>query len=160
MNWADFAAAAPELAAFGLEGFGEQNLCLLGTIRTDGWPRISPCEVYLVDDQLMLGMMPGSTKVRDLMRDPRITVMTPQCDREARHGDVKLYGRVVEVTDPDARERYGQTIFAAIGWRPDEPYPLYAVDIEAAGYVSFGERRQLLRWTPIPGVERLRHPDG
>jgi hypothetical protein len=160
VNWADFAAAAPELAAFGLEGFREQNLCLLGTIRADGWPRISPCEVYLVDDQLMLGMMPGSTKVRDLERDPRITVMTPQCDREAKHGDVKLYGRVVEVTDPDARERYGQTIFAAIGWRPDEPYPLYAVDIEAAGYVSFGERRQLLRWTPIPGVERLRHPDG
>jgi hypothetical protein len=86
--------------------------------------------------------------------------MTPECDREANRGDFKLYGRVVEVTDPDARERYGETIFAAIGWRPDEPYPLYAVDIEAAGYVSFGERRQLLRWTPARGVERLDHPDG
>jgi hypothetical protein len=160
MKWADFAASAPGLAELGLTGFREQNLCLLGTIRADGWPRISPCEVYLVEGELMLGMMPRSTKVRDLARDPRLTVMTPQCDREANRSDFKLYGRVVEVTDPDARERYGETIFAAISWRPDEPYPLYAVDIETAGCASFGERRQLLRWTPARGVERLDHPDG
>ncbi|HSL98387.1 MAG TPA: pyridoxamine 5'-phosphate oxidase family protein [Candidatus Deferrimicrobiaceae bacterium] len=159
MNWADLAAAAPELAELGLAGFREQNLCLVGTLRADGWPRISPNEVYFVDGELMLGMMPSSTKVRDLERDSRLTVMTPQCDREAKRGDFKVYGRAVEVTDPNAREGYGQTIFAAIGWRPLEPYPLYSVDIESAGYVSFGENRTLLRWSPERGVERLRHPD-
>ncbi len=159
MNWAAFAAAAPELAELGLEGFREQNLCLLGTIRADGWPRISPTEVYFVDGELMLGMMVDSTKVRDLRRDPRLTVMTPQCDREAKRGDFKLYGRVVEVTDPAAREHYGETIFAAIGWRPEEPYPLYAVDVDSASYISFGEQHRLLRWSPERGVERLRHPD-
>jgi Pyridoxamine 5'-phosphate oxidase len=159
VNWAAFAAAAPELAELGLAGFREQNLCLLGTLRADGWPRISPNEVYVVDGELMLGMMRNSTKVRDLRRDPRLTIMTPQADREAKRGDFKLYGRAVEVTDPVAREHYGETIFAAIGWRPEEPYPLYAVDIDSAGYISFGEGRRLLRWSPTTGLEHLRHPD-
>jgi len=159
MNWAEFAAAAPEMAELGLEGFRAGNLCLVGTLRADGWPRISPNEIYFVGGELLLGMMPGSTKVSDLRRDPRLTVMTPQCDREAKRGDLKLYGRAVEVSDPDARQSYGQTIFAAIGWRPTEPYPLYAVDIDSAGYISFGDSRRLLRWSPDRGVEQLRHPD-
>jgi len=159
MRWDAFADAAPELEALGREGFGEQNLCLVGTLRADGWPRISANEVYFVDGQLLLGMMPSSRKSKDLERDPRITVMTPQCDREAKRGDFKAYGRAVTVTDPELREHYGQAILAAIGWRPDEPYPLWAVDVESAAYISFGEARRLLRWTPERGLERLRHPD-
>ena len=159
MKWSEFEAAAPELAALGLEGFGEQNLCLFATLRADGWPRISANEVYFVDGELMLGMMPNSRKSRDLERDARITVMTPQCDREAKRGDFKIYGRASQVPDPGQRDRYGQTIFAAIGWRPEEPYPLWSVDVESAGYISFGAKRRLLRWTAQKGVEQLRHPD-
>jgi hypothetical protein len=159
MRWGDFAAAAAELAELGRSGFEEQHLCLVGTLRADGWPRISANEVYFVDDQLLLGMMPNSRKSRDLERDPRITVMTPQCDREAKRGDLKLYGRAASVTDPGLRERYGETIFAAIGWRPEGPYPLWSVDIASAGYVSFGAGARLLRWSADGGVERLRHPD-
>ena len=44
MRWGRFAEAAPELAALGHEGFGDQNLCLLGTLRRDGRPRISANE--------------------------------------------------------------------------------------------------------------------
>ena len=159
MRWAAFADAAPELAALGREGFGEQNLCILGTLRADGWPRLSANEVYVVDGELLLGMMRDSRKSKDLERDPRITVMTPQCDREARRGDFKAYGHAVGVTDPGLRERYGDTIEAAINWRPPEPYPLWSVDVQSAAYISFGEGRRLLRWTPAGGLERLRHPD-
>ena len=159
MRWADFAAAAPELSELGLAGFREQNLCLVGTLAGDGWPRISANEVYFPDGELLLGMMVGSRKSKDLERDPRITVMTPQCDREAKRGDFKIYGRAVEVADPRLRERYGETIFAAIGWRPDEPYPLWAVDIERAAYISFGDRHRLVRWSVDGGVQELRHPD-
>jgi hypothetical protein len=159
MNWADFEASAGDLAALGLEGFREQNLCLVGTLRADGWPRISATEVYFVDGELMLGMMRDSRKSHDLERDARITVMTPQCDREAKRGDFKIYGSAREVVDADQRERYGQTIFAAIGWRPEEPYPLFAVDVESAAYISFGTKRRLLRWSAERGFERLRHPD-
>ena len=159
MRWGGFAAAAPELAELGRVGFGEQNLCLLGTLRANGWPRISANEIYFVEGELMLGMMVDSRKSRDLVRDPRITVMTPQCDREAQRGDFKLYGTAVSVHEVTLRERYGQTIHAAIGWRPEEPYPLWSVEIESASYISFGEARRLLRWSADRGTERLRHPD-
>ena len=159
MNWGDFERSAPELAELGLAGFREQNLCLVGTLRGDGWPRISANEVYFVDGELLLGMMVASRKAKDLERDPRITVMTPQCDREAKRGDFKLYGRAVDVADPSLRERYGETIFAAIGWRPEEPYPLWSVDIERASFISFGDSHRLLRWSADRGVEHLTHPD-
>jgi Pyridoxamine 5'-phosphate oxidase len=159
MRWADFAAAAPELAGLAREAFDEQHLAILGTIRRNGWPRISPCEVYFVGGELMLGMMVDSTKARDLRRDPRITVVNGQSERIPKRGDSKLYGMAVEVTDQRLRELYGQAIEAAIDWRPAEPFPLYAVDILSASYISFGEGRRALRWSPEGGLERLRHPD-
>ena len=159
MKWADFEAAAPELSSLGRAGFGEQNMCLIGTLRADGWPRISAQELYVVDGELLLGMMRRSRKSVDLERDSRITVMTPQAEREPTHGDFKLYGRAADVTDPALREAYGQTIFDAIGWRPREPYPLWSVDVDSATYISFGDHHRLIRWTSAGGVEELQHPD-
>jgi hypothetical protein len=160
VRWGDFERAAPELAGLGLAAFREEhNMCLIGTLRADGWPRISAQEVYFVDGELLLGMMRRSRKSRDLERDPRITVMTPQAEREPTHGDFKLYGRAAEATDPNVREAYGRTIFDAIGWRPTEPYPLWMVEVESAAYISFGDNHRLLRWTVAGGVEELRHPD-
>ena len=159
MNWAEFERAAPELAALGRAGFGDQNLCLIGTLRADGWPRISAQELYIVDGELLLGMMRKSRKSQDLERDPRITLMTPQADREATNGDFKLYGRAVAATEPALREAYGKAVFAAIDWRPKEPYPLWAVHFDSAAYISFGDNHRLIRWTSAGGVEELRHPD-
>ena len=159
MSWAEFQAAAPELAGFLEERLAATGLVLLGTLRADGWPRISPNEAFVVDGELLLGMMWRSRKAVDLLRDPRLTVMTPQVDRHAATGDLKLYGRVRDVTDLGLRERYADTLEAAIGWRPSDPYHLFAVDVESAGYISFGEERRLLRWTPAAGVEVLKHPD-
>ena len=159
MRWAEFERAAPELAALGMAGFREQNLALVGTLRKDGWPRISPNEIYFLDGDLMLQMMRGSWKAADLERDPRLTVMTPQCDREASRGDFKIYGRAVPVSDPDVRRRYGDVIFAAIGWRPLEPFPMFAIDIERAAYIDFTDERRLLRWSVERGLEKLVHPE-
>ncbi len=131
----------------------------LGTIRADGWPRVSPCEAYIVGGDLLLGMMWQSKKALDLQRDPRITVTTVQADREATYGDLKLYGFVVDVPDPDRRKAYGDAQFAAIDWRPSEPYHLFSVDIARAGFISFGESRKLMRWSQEKGIEVLRHPD-
>ena len=38
----------------------------LATLRRDGSPRISGTEAHIVDGQIVLGMMPGSMKARDL----------------------------------------------------------------------------------------------
>lgn len=113
----------------------------------------------MVEGDLLLGMMWQSKKALDLLRDPRITVATPQSDREPVHGDLKLYGRVVDVPEPERRQAYSDTLKGAIDWRPPEPYHLFAFDIERAGFISFGKAPRLLRWSAEGGMETLRHPD-
>jgi hypothetical protein len=159
MNWASFRETAPELARIFEQRLAQTGLGLLGTIRADGWPRISPIEVYIVEGELMLGMMWQSTKAHDLLRDSRATLMTPQCDKEATQGDLKLYGTVADVAEPALRASYGNLLEATINWRPKEPYHLFRLDIQRAGFISFGKEHRLLRWTRDGGVEQLRHPD-
>lgn len=107
----------------------------------------------------MLGMMWQSKKARDLMRDSRLTVMTAQADRDAGHGDLKLYGRSIDIQDQARRKAHADVQEAAINWRPSEPYHLFTVDIDRAGFISFGKDRRLLRWSAANGLEVLRHPD-
>ena len=42
MIWEDFRLHAPKLAKLGEERFERSGLVLLGTLRKNGWPRISP----------------------------------------------------------------------------------------------------------------------
>ena len=158
-NWEEFARSAPELAKLGEDRLRTPGVALLGTLRRDGSPRISPCEVFVVDGDLMLGMMWRSRKALDLLRDPRVVVHSTLTSREGTEGDFKLSGRVREVTDPHRRTRYGDTLQEAIDWRPSEPFHLFAVDIEQIGFIRFGEDHAALRWTPEDGLEELRHPD-
>src|SRR3954454_18784083 len=116
MNWSAFLVAAPQIGAFAREAFEDQHVAILGTLRRDGWPRISPCEVYFTDGELLLGMMPNSRKVDDLRRDPRITVVNGQEHREPRFGDVKIYGTAREITDTDVRQRFGDEQLKVIEW--------------------------------------------
>ncbi len=159
MNWYEFRAAAPELAALCERRFEQAGMALLGTLRKDGSPRISPIEAYIVDGELLLGMMWRSRKALDLLRDPRLVLHSATCDRNGADGDVKLYGRAVNVADPALRARYGDVLQAAIEWRPEEPYHLFAVDIESAGYIVFGKESAAMRWDPGAGLVRLAHPD-
>lgn len=137
----------------------DTGIVLLGTIRADGTPRISPCEAYIVDGDLMLGMMWRSQKALDLLRDPRLTVVTAQADRSPGFGDLKLYGRAIDVHEPSRRHALQDAQQAAIGWHPTEPYHLFALDVVSAGYISFGKDRRLIRWTAAHGVEVMRHRD-
>ena len=64
---------------------------MVGTLRANGWPRISPCEVDFVAGELLLGMMRQSPKARDLVRDERCVLHRCTCDRLGSEGDFKLY---------------------------------------------------------------------
>src|SRR5690242_10757664 len=74
MRWSEFESMCQELAQLGQRRLEERYLCLIGTLRRDGSPRISPVEPYLVDGDLMMGVMTGSRKAADLLRDPRLVV--------------------------------------------------------------------------------------
>jgi hypothetical protein len=155
MRWDGFAGASPELARLGEERLRARELCLVGTLRKGGHPRISPCEPDFVDGELMLGMMWRSPKALDLLRDPRCVVHSVVSNRMGTEGDFKLYGRAVDVRDDGRRARYRATIKARIDWEPAEPnFHLFAIDVESAGFVIFGEERYGLAWDPGRGLRR------
>ena len=136
MTWEEFQRSEPELAALGRERFDRTGLILLGTLRKNGWPRISPVEVLITDGQLYLGMMWRSRKALDLLRDPRCTVHSTVSDRAGTEGEFKVYGHAVDVQDVEARRRYGDALYEKIQVRPDESeYHLFAVDIQSAAFV-------------------------
>jgi hypothetical protein len=146
MRWDEFAAEVPELARIGEERLRSRELCMIGTLRKNGWPRISPVEPEFVDGELMLGVMWRSPKALDLLRDPRIVVHSTLTDRHDLSGDFKLYGRAVTVDDGPRREAHGRAIKARIDWEPPEPYHVFAVDIESAAFLTFADPRFGLVW--------------
>jgi Pyridoxamine 5'-phosphate oxidase len=159
MKWLEFKGAAPQIGRLAQQAFDEQHLAILGTVRRDGWPRISPCELYFVDGEMLLGMMPNSAKVLDLRRDSRITVVNGQENREPHLGDVKLYGHAREVVDRHVKSLFADAQEALIDWRPPDSSHVFAVDIERASYINFGDSHRLLRWSAEIGEQELRHPD-
>ena len=163
MNWSELEGTAPELARLGAERFQRTQVVLVGTIRRDGSPRISPCEFFFFEGQLFLGMMWQSRKALDLLRDPRCLVHSAVIDKSDPLGEFKLRGRAVDVQDPDVQERYGRALYEKINWRPEGPFHLFRIDIESAVHIAYAENGdQLVRqWRPgRPERERRRHWTG
>jgi hypothetical protein len=153
VRWQDFAAACPELAEIGRRRFAEDEVVLIGTIRRDGSPRISPVEPDLAAGELCLGMMWRSMKALDLLRDPRLVVHTATKDRHGTAGDLKLYGTARDVEDADLRGAYKDAIEARIAWRPEGDFHCFVVDIESAAFVRFDGGTQItIRWDPELGT--------
>ncbi len=148
MNWAGFAQASPELAALGWQRFERHELCMLGTLRRSGWPRISPCELDLVDGELLLGMMWRSPKALDLLRDDRCVLHSCTSDRNGTEGDFKVYGRARDIQDAATRDAYRAAIKARIDWEPTGSFHLFAIEIESAAYLTFGANPRRLVWDP------------
>jgi hypothetical protein len=159
VRWSAFAEVCPELADLALQRLAAHELCMLGTLRADGSPRITPCEFDLVGGELMLGMMWRSRKALDLLRDPRCVVHSCTSDRMGTEGDAKLYGRAVAVEDAERRSAYRDAIRRRIDWAPDEPaFHLFALDVTSAGYITFQEPRRVLAWDGGTGPRELPHP--
>jgi len=156
MQWESFIKAVPEISEVARARFIRDQLVMVGTLRADGWPRISPCEIDIAAGHLFLGMMWQSKKALDLIRDSRLIVHSVTCNREGTDGDIKLYGRGVAVQDSALRAAFRSAIRARIDWAPDEPsYHLFSVDIERAAYLIFGEGQQrIMTWDPEHGFRQ------
>lgn len=162
MDWQSFRESCPAIGEIAEERFRKDQIVLLGTIRKDGSARISPCEVDFAKGQLLLGMMLRSPKALDLLRDPHIVVHSGRRDRTETDGDVKIYGRAVDVQDPEMRRVYRETIQARIGWAPEEPaYHLFRLDVTSAAYVIFGQgetgdQEDVMAWDAARGLRTWR----
>lgn len=152
MNWAEFEVAAPEIAQLGRERLEEARVALLGTLRKDGSPRISPIEPFLSQGHLLLGAMSRSAKTRDLKRDPRCVLHSTVTGPDTGDPELKLYGHAVEVDDAvrDACE--------GAWWRDHQrdTAVVFSLTIERAVFVSWCLDRgeiTMKRWSPEDGLD-------
>jgi hypothetical protein len=157
MRWDEFTAVCPELAGLARDRFERDQVVMLGTIRGDGRPRLSPCEPDFATGRLLLGMMWRSPKAVDLLRDSRLTVHSVPSDRMNPGGDVKLYGTGVDEQDADVRGEFLRAIRARIDWEPAEPYHLFSLDVAEAAFMRFtDDAKETWRWTPAAGLRKQR----
>jgi len=148
-EWGDVQVGAPDLATIAEARMAEDGVVLVGTLRANGWPRISPVEPLVFDGRLYLGMMWRSRKAVDLLADPRCVVHTSVRNRDGTDGDVKIYGEAREVDEPGERDRYCSALEKAIGWRPEGDFHLFAVDVTEIGYVAVVDGAHDVRtWHP------------
>jgi Pyridoxamine 5'-phosphate oxidase len=159
MRWDAFERACPEIGELARERFERDQLVMLGTIRLDGSPRVSPNECDFGGGRLFVSMIWRSRKALDLLRDPRIVVHSVTINKDGTDGDVKIYGRAIDERDPEVRAAFLEAIRRRIDWAPDEPeYHCFSVDVRSAGYVRFGDRAQALTWDEDRGLRRLAPP--
>ena len=117
-------------------------MVMLGTIRKDSYPRISPVGVVFTEGQLCLGMMWHSKKALGLLRNPRCTVHSATSNRDGSQGDFKVIGQAVEVTDLEVRGRYSDAVYEKIGFKPEKPeFHLFFVDVESVALVEFKDEK-------------------
>ncbi len=115
-SWKEFAEVAPRIATVFIRRHrATGNLCMLGTLRSDGFPRISPIEPRVFEDQLWMVGMPGTTKFRDLSRDPRFCLHTATVDTGVKDGDAKLFGVVEDVRDAALQQRFAGALHEQTG---------------------------------------------
>src|SRR3954471_17551997 len=119
MRWSELEERQPRLAAKARERLVEPGGLLVVRLRRDGTPRLSPVEPYVMDGRLLLSMLWGSHKARDLQRDPRVLVHGIVTGREGAEGELKLRGRAVEIDDPELQERYAVAVASDLGWSPE-----------------------------------------
>ncbi|MFF2507908.1 pyridoxamine 5'-phosphate oxidase family protein [Streptomyces sp. NPDC058067] len=154
-NWATFTAAEPDLAKTVEERFGQFTHHVLATLRKDGSPRTSGLEVQFLNGEFWLGMMPGSLKARDLLRDPRFSVQAnPGAGTDMGGGDVRISGRALLVEDPALI-----TSYTAATEVPDpNDFHLFRTELTEVTrtYVEDGKYLVLQVWKPGEALRRIR----
>lgn len=159
-QWSEFATEAPRISEiFRRRHRATGNLCMLGTIRSDGYPRISPVEPRIFEGRLVIVGMPGTTKFLDLGRDPRFCLHTATIDTQLSEGDAKVWGQVADFRDRDFHGRFAQDLFEESGLdlRGEAFEPFYVADLTSASSIELVDNQLVITiWKPGEG-ERLVH---
>jgi hypothetical protein len=158
VHWDEFEAAQPRLAGLGRSRLADPGVVLVGTIRRDGTPRLSPVEPLFWERDLWLSMMWGSRKAHDLERDPRILVHSIVTGREGTAGEFKVRGLAVPEADPGVQAGYAEVVLARLEWAPEPGrFHLFWVDVEDVTFIRYDPETAdqfVARWPP--GTEFVR----
>lgn len=129
--------AQPRLAELGQRRLIEPGVVLVGTIRSDGSPRISGAEPLVLDGTLWLSMLWQSAKARDLLNDPRILVHSVITGPDGSAGELKIRGATRAENDPAVHRRYADMAAERLGWRPVPGlFHLFEVDIRDVTFIG------------------------
>jgi hypothetical protein len=149
-GWNDLEVGAPPIAALGMARLTATRVAMLGTVRRDGSPRISPVEPCLVNGCLLVGAMTWSAKAADLRRDPRYVLHSAVTGPDGGEGELKLHGRAAAASPALRRQ-------AASGWwsgQPPQQAVVFVLGIDQAFFVEWDTGHGLMtvhRWSPQAG---------
>jgi hypothetical protein len=147
---------APLIARLGAARLDTAGLAMLGTLRRDGSPRISPVEPCIAGGQLLIGVMAWSAKARDLHRDPRYVLHSVVTDPDGGDGELKLYGSAAAASRQLART-------AADAWwltQPDQAI-VFRLGISQAEFIEWDTTNGLMtvhRYSPRDGYSQSSRP--
>jgi Pyridoxamine 5'-phosphate oxidase len=154
VTWRELQSAAPLIAAPGLASLA--GVAMLGTLRRDGSPRISPVEPCLQQGELLIGAMVWSQKTADLRRDPRYVLHSTVTGPDSGEAEFKMYGAAVRTEDDSHRS-------AADAWwsrYPADTAIVFALRVAEAVYVVWDTSAEVMkvqRWSARRGYgERQR----
>jgi hypothetical protein len=158
-TWRDLEAAAPQLTGPGLDCIRSTRVALLGTVRRDGSPRISPIEPHFVNDDLLVGAMAWSAKAADLRRDPRYVLHSAVTGPDTGEPELKLYGVAVEAA-ADLRGAAAEAWWAS---RPADKAVVFCLRIDRAVVIEWAVDAGLMtvhQWSDERGytVSRRAYP--
>lgn len=158
IDFQELSRLAPEVADPISARFAATGLGMLGTVRANGAPRVSPIEVGPFEDRLYVGMMPGSQKHRDAIRDPRYCMVTAIANRHDLGGEGKLYGVLDPVTDPGRSDTILRHQAEANGFDPDAlaGSPMFELLIDRAAWqLVVDDAWTTLSWRlGVQGIQR------
>ncbi len=138
-SWIRLAAEAPQLTWSITSRFSANLHHIIGTIRSDGSPRLSGTEVEITPERVRLGMMPESHKLADVRRDPRVEIHSAPLDPKLAEGDAKLAGCLDEEGAPDG---------------PGSAFVLDVTNVSLVRVVD--DELEFTTWTPSEGLRSHR----
>jgi hypothetical protein len=133
-TWGEFAAAEPELAAFGARLLLKPP-AYLATVRANGEPRVHPVTPILTDDGLYVFMEPSSPKGRDLRERGWFALHNGVPDTEGTGGEFTVRGRGV----PTADAALWSAVADAASYDPADGYVLFELKLTEARCRGYGD---------------------
>jgi hypothetical protein len=134
VTWGGFAAAEPELAAFGAKLLSTRPV-YLATVREGGAPRVHPVTPILTAEALFVFMEPTSPKRRDLLERGWFAMHNGVPDNSGTGGEFFMWGRGFPVDDPAVRAIAVQ----AASYDPAERYVLFELRLTEARCNGYGD---------------------
>ena len=128
VTWAAFAAAAPDLAAFGRARLAGRVAYLATARASDGAPRVHPVTPIVSEGKLLLFMEPTSPKGRDIRMDPRYALHCGVEDDSGGEGEFFVSGTADPSTDRELRAE----AVAAASYSPADRYLLFHLLVDRA----------------------------